>query len=267
MHDPDGREKYFGIFDSEENLNSSQSLYDLTPGVYELVILGQFTSSKESIYNLNLEVDGINIIENSIAEKKSVSLVNYFDEEKSIKAKGNLLGYQKNYNVKISGNNVHKIPFELKNGESKKEFEIKLSKEDFNKVTDFALMIYDETGKAVDVNGLSYSFGLSSVTKQNNENEKVEKYEFVLIPGFANVDAELEVNICEKTYFAENEKIVMKDQNLNLYPFTEIKLSTNFEEPKITKPIGTKYFVELVFNSANTNEIEFKKVITINSKE
>ncbi|MBK7104400.1 MAG: S8 family serine peptidase [Ignavibacteriae bacterium] len=265
LHDPDGREKYFGMFDSEDNANSTKQIDDLTPGVYELVILGQFTSSQESIYNLNLEIDGINIIENSIAEKKSLTIVNYFDEEKSLKVKGNLLGYQKNYNVKISGNNVHKIPFELKNGETKKEFEVKLSKEDFNKVTDFALMIYDETGKAVDVNGLSYSEGSSSISKK--ENDKVEKYEFVLIPGFANEQSELEVNICEKTYFNESEKVAMKDQNVNLFPFNEIKISTNFDEPKIIRPIGTNYFVEIIFNSVNTNEVEFKKVISINSKE
>ncbi|MBK8945059.1 MAG: S8 family serine peptidase [Ignavibacteriae bacterium] len=267
LHDPDGREKYFGMFDSEENVNISNQIDDLTPGIYELVILGQFTSLKESTYNLNLEIDGTNIIENSIAEKKSVTIVNYFGEEKTLKVKGNLQGYKKNYKVKISGNNVHKIPFELKNGESKKEFEISLSKEDFNKVTDFALMIYDESGKAVDVNGLSYFSGQSSVSKKTNENEKIEKYEFVLIPAFANADAELEANICEKTYFAENEKISMKDQNITLFPFNEIKLSVNFDEPKISKPAETKYFVELIFNSTNTNEVEFKKVITINSKE
>ncbi|MBK7980544.1 MAG: S8 family serine peptidase [Ignavibacteriae bacterium] len=267
LHDPDGREKHFGIFNSEDNPNTAEEIYDLHPGVYELVVLGQFTSSKESIYNLDLEIDGINISKNSLSESNSMSLVNYFDKEKNLKISGKILGYTKSYKIEISGNNIYKIPFELKQGESKKEFKINLSKEDFNKVTDFALMIYDEKGNAVDVNGLSYYFGSSSVNKQNKLNNEVEKFEYHLIPGFANADSKLVVNICEKTYYDESEEITFNKENLNLFPFNEIEIKADYSQPKIAKEKGADYFAEIIFKSANTDEVEFKKVIKINSEE
>jgi hypothetical protein len=47
------------------------------------------------------------------------------------------------------------MPFILRKGESKKEFNIQMTKEDFNLVTDFVLMIFDSSGYAVSKDGLS----------------------------------------------------------------------------------------------------------------
>ncbi len=47
----------------------------------------------------------------------------------------------------------------LRRDEASKEFEIKLSKNDFNKITDFSLLIYDMDGNAKKKDAMSYREG------------------------------------------------------------------------------------------------------------
>jgi len=265
VHNPNGSEKYFNYFNSAENPESSIAIDDLKPGVYELDILGQFTSSEESNYDLSLSIDGINVLSTSLDNKNSISIVNYFNKENSYKLTANILGYTKDYITALNEVTKESIPFELNSGENKKEFNIAISKEDFNKVTDFALLINDKDGNTVESTGLTYSTSSISVNKSTN-NER-ENYKFILIPGFADKPGQIDVNINERTYFNEPSQIDFDQKEFSLFPYNKIQLTAKYDLPKTAKPTGTKYFAELVFTNANTNKISFKRIITINSED
>ena len=57
-------------------------------------------------------------------------VTNIFNEIKSYNLIGEILGYQKNYPITLTGEAIYKMPFTLRKGESSREFNIEMSKED-----------------------------------------------------------------------------------------------------------------------------------------
>ncbi len=266
LHDPDGRKKFFGYLKATTDEGSrTDYITDLRPGVYELVVLGQYTSAEESTYTLRADIDGINLLSNSVDEQKQIQCVNYFDKVKTFVLDGNVLGYQKKYPVKFKNEKTHKISFTLKKGEAEKIFEVSLSKEDFNKVTDFALMIYDKNGDAKAIGGLSYRSDKISVKRATKDED--ETYEFVLIPGFANAPSKLKVNITERTILENKTKMKVKNRGrayLTMYPNINYNLQCIYNLPEIELPKNAKYYGEIEFKSAKTNDVELTKQIILN---
>ncbi len=68
-------------------------------------------------------------------------------------------GYEVNHEVTISGSEKFRMPFVLRKGEKSKEFKLEMSKTDYNKLTDLALLIYDTDGVEVNSDALGYSTG------------------------------------------------------------------------------------------------------------
>jgi len=268
LHDPDGRKKLFGTLDAKsESGNRVEYIQNLTAGVYEFVVLGQFTSATESKYDLYIEIDGINILGHSIKEGK-VSVVNRFAKVKPYDLRGKILGYQKVHNIKMDGKEKHKIVFKLQAGESKKTFSVSLSKGVFNKVTDFALMIYDKSGKAKRTGGHSYKD--ASITISKEKTNEVEDYSFVMIPGFANEPSSVSFTVTEKTYFSNPSNMdvkVNKKKKITMYPDIEYTLDCGITLPEVKISEGQKYFGELLFTSSKTKDVEFAKTIKINIEE
>ncbi len=264
LHDPDGRQKVFGYLNAKaESGEKIVHFQDIQPGVYEFVVLGQFTSDRESTYNLKFDIDGINILGHSIFNKK-LSVVNYFAKAKSYKLSGNVLGYQKLHKVKMNGEKTHVIPFKFKDGESKKIFDISLSKEVYNKLTDFAVMVYNKDGEAKNSGGLSNKDGSLTFERENATSE--DEFTFVMIPGFANSPSEIEFYVLEKTKFEKQIDIDVshaKRSVLTMYPDINYKLNCNFELPKVQLSEGNVFFGEIIFTSRKTDEVELSKQITI----
>jgi subtilisin family serine protease len=266
LHDPDGREKLYGRFDAiDDNGLKNEYFQNLNPGVYEFVVLGQFTSSDESKFDLDFEIDGVNINDNGIINDE-LSIVNYFAKSKSYNISGNILGFEKSYSVNMDGEEVYKIPFKLNASESKKTFDVSLSKEVFNKVTDFALMIYDKSGKAKKVGGHSYKD--ASITIAKNDDNQIEEYTFVMIPGFANTPSDIKISINEKTYFSNPTSIDLSyygKETLTMYPDINYNLDCDYELPTAENSAGKNYFGEIDFKSAKTGNIEITKTIKLNN--
>ncbi len=72
----------------------------------------------------------------------------------------------------------------LRKGEKSKEFKLEISKTDYNKFTDLALLIYDTDGVVVNSDALSYSTGSLSV--KNSSDADSTEYVFEIVPGFAH---------------------------------------------------------------------------------
>lgn len=266
LHDPDGINKMFGFLNAKSgDSKKTNYIQNLEPGVYEFVILGQFTADKESTFDLDFEIDGINIIGHSINNDGTVKVANYFTEKNNYNLSGKVLGYQKSYNINMDGEKTHSIKTKLNVGESKKTFELSLSKEDFNKVTDFALMVYNKNGEAVASGGFSNK--KESITVKKKNKDEVEEYELLMIPAFSNSPSKLEINVSEKTYFENVNEINVKSGKNNsivMYPNIIYELNCDYKLPEATIPEGNNYFGELYFTSAKTKDVEFTKTLTIN---
>jgi hypothetical protein len=185
-----------------------------------------------------------------------------------VKLDGDLLGYQKKFKVDLTGKNEFVIPFKLNTGETKKVFDVSLSKEDFNKVTDFALMIYDSSGRAKKSSGLSYKDGTISLTR--TKSTETAEFRFVIIPGLTHALNNISVQISERTYIENPITMEIKHnerEDLIMYPDIKYKLDVNFIQPLINLNSGEHLFCEIRFISPIDNKVEYSKILTIKNKE
>ena len=165
----------------------------------------------------------------------------------------------------MDGEATHSMPIKLDIGESKKTFELSLTKEDFNKVTDFALMIYDKNGEAVASGG--FANRNESITVKKKNKDEVEEYKFLMIPAFANAPSKLTIEIIEKTFFDDANEITVKsgrNSSITMYPNIIYELNCEYKLPEVTIPEGNNYFGEISFTCGKSKNVEFTKTLNIN---
>jgi len=240
--------------------------YDLAPGIYEIIVDGFFLASELSTYNLEIEFNSINRTRNEplTEENSSIELVNYFNEAKTYNLSGELFGFKKNYFVKVDGKATLKIPFTLVAGQKSKEFSFTLSKEDFNKVTDFSFQILDSTGKAVSKNALSYKSG-GEVSVELPEGKDSAEFVLELIPAFVNEDLSAKVWVEEKIYLNSPLTLDVKSAGRNsvtLYPNNIKILDVKFVKPELKCSECSTGFGKIYFKSSSTNKNEYELPIT-----
>jgi len=241
--------------------------YDLEPGVYELVVLGQFTAKEPSTYDLNVEFKSIERLTDKVLdyEEKAIDIVNAFNKVDSYVLSGKILGYQRDFSVFLDSVETYDIPFTIKREESAKLFNIKISKTDFNKVTDYAVLIYDENGKALSSDGLSYSEGSISIKNRFRGDET--KLKLTLVPAYANEAGQMKVNIRETTYMKKSVNMKVSNDHsrrITLYPSVKYKLSLNYLYPDFSMPDNAVYYGKIYFKSPNGEKTEYELPIQIN---
>ncbi len=262
LHDPDGKNISVAFINSEKDENSvERRYYDLSPGIYEIDVLGFFRAQNVSSVNLTVEFDGVNRLDKlELSEfHKSIRIINNFNEVKNYNLKGEILGYEKNYVISLDSTDHHSIPFLLRKGESSKEFTITLSKEDFNKTTDFALMILNEDGKSQSSSALSYRE--ASIRINNRYDTDSVKLTLELLPGFTNEPGKMTVHIKETTRFKQSQEFEVKylnRQRITLYPLIEKSLNCSFSKPDEYIPGDSKPFGSIQFESVSDSKVELE---------
>lgn len=236
--------------------------YDLKPGVYEIIVDGFFLSSEPSTYNLEVEFISVSKIGNDYLteEQSSIEVVNYFNEAKIYNLSGELSGVKKNYLVTVNGSSTLKIPFKIRKGERSKEFQFSLSKEDFNKVTDFSFQILDSTGKAVSKNALSFRSG-GEVSAELQEGKDSVEYILELVPAFVSKELSAKVMIEEKIYFPSSIPLEVKcagKSSVTLYPNNPKRMDIKFVKSDLKYSEGYNGFGKIYFKSASTNKNEYE---------
>ena len=263
LFDPNGTEQYLSSqlssVSNDEMLESFH--YDLEPGVYELIAEGLYLANGISTYNLSVEFSSIQFGgDKEISKEDNVrSVTNIFNEIKSYNLSGEILGYEKNYHVALNGEEIYKMSFAFKSGEKSKKFEIEMSKEDFNLVTDFSLMILDSTGYAVGKDNLSYRKG--SISFSNPSIGDSTEYKFAFIPAFTHKNSSMTIRIKEITYFSSSVPVNAIDlgkRSVTLYPNSPRTLTFGLTNPEITLPSNAKYYGKIYFRSPSTNKIEYE---------
>ncbi len=246
-----GRDFYKSAVDGE----ASETTYkELKPGVYELDVLGYYGAEGVSTYNLSVSFESaetLNKIPLSENHNK-INVINRFNFPESYSASGKILGFKKTYVFDIKAGDTYSIPVTLYKGESGKKFKVSLSKEDFNKVTDFALMIYDKNGKAVALGGLSYANDV--IELPNRSKEDSAKYTFTLIPAFAEKAGKMTVHVTEFTELKKASDIFVTFNGTNrfaLFPSQVKTLYCNFKKPDYNFPEGTTPYGKIYLKSGD----------------
>jgi hypothetical protein len=244
-----------------------RNYFNLDPGVYELIVEGMFTASSVCSYDLSVSFNSIQRIDNNSLNlvDKNIDLVNFFNHPQTFNVRGRISGYIRSFKADLIPHVTYQYPVTLKKGESEKEFEIVLSKDDFNKVTDFTYEIVDSSGFAVEKGGLDYRKGKISLTSL--QYDKSDKYNLILIPGFTNTSDSMTVTINEETFFEKSRAIGLDgiSQNLTLYPSITNRLSLAYLKPDVAIPSDAVYQAKLLFQSGSKtiDELPF----TINQKD
>jgi tripeptidyl-peptidase II len=245
-----------------ENKNEVDvNYYNLEPGVYEIIIDGIFLAKDISTYDLTVQFYGINRLDNNIVDvdNNQIEVVNLFNQPANYNLKGQMLGYEINHEVTISGSEKFRMPFVLRKAEASKEFKLKMSKTDFSKLTDLALIIYDENGADVSSDALSYSNG--SISIKNNSTAETTDYVFEIVPGFAHESSSADINITEVTTFkSEYSFDVMSEKRsvVNLYPSLPRQMQIDFEVPNEFFPENSQPVGKISFESSSTKKTEYE---------
>ncbi|MCF8240729.1 MAG: S8 family serine peptidase [Melioribacteraceae bacterium] len=259
LHDPAGEQIGFDFINfEEEEFKSDRYYYNLEPGIYELVVLGYFRSRNISSYDLSVEFESIDVLnKNPLSENHNqLELVNQFNKDNNYNMSGKILGYETFHSALINAGEEYEIPFVLRKGEASKTFEIMISKEDFNKVTDFALMIYDENGEAKGIGGISYNEG--SVSVRNRFDADSVNLKFVMIPAFTHSEGEVFVHITEKAAFKSETNFSVeegKNSRLTLYPSISEIVNCEIKKPAEFVPENAEVFGEIHFDSSNNESV------------
>ncbi len=269
LYDPDG--KGISVSSQVHTLDSKneveETYFNLEPGVYEIIVDGVFLAKGVSTYDLAVQFYGINCLDNEVVDiiDNQLEIVNSFGPAAIYNLKGQLTGYESNQNITLSGSEKFRMPFVLRNGEQSKEFKIELSKTDYNKFTDMALLIYDTDGVKVNSDALSYSNG--SITIDNTSDADSTEYVFEIVPGFAHETSSADVHITEVTSFNTEYSLNVtsdKKSTITLYPSLPKQLQINFDVPNEYFPENSQPVGKISFESSTSKKTEYELPIKFN---
>ncbi|MCJ7552910.1 MAG: hypothetical protein MUO34_03410, partial [Ignavibacteriaceae bacterium] len=235
--------------------------YDLEPGIYEIDMDGFFLASDPSTYNLAIEFLSVQSIDTKeiSSNDKRIEFINYFNEAKIYNINAEMIGYQRNYDLAVDGNDTYKMPFIITKGEGSKEFNFTLSKEDFSKTTDFAYQIVNEDGKAIRKGGLSYRSGNISVDMPADKDSA--NFILEIIPAFASKELTANLGVKEITYFPSPISVDVKNNDktsLTLYPNNIKYVDFSFSKPDYDVPTDAKVYGKIYFKSPSTEKTEYE---------
>jgi hypothetical protein len=140
-----------------------------------------------------------------------------------------------------------------------------MSKEDYNRLTDLAFMIYDSEGMIVDNNALSFRTG--SVSLNNSSDADSSEYVFEIVPGFAHETSSADIHIKEITGFKSEysfDVISEKKSNVTLYPSLPKQLQINFDVPNEFFPENSQPVGKISFESSTSKKTEYELPIKFN---
>ena len=270
LFNPDGiDEGGSSVLYSIDNENVVEEIfYNLKPGVYELDVEGYFRAEKVSRYNLSIKFSGINRLDShclSVANNQ-IEIINSHNSADKYSLSGEITGYKKKHTAELKGSEHFFLPFTFNEGEAAKTFELNLAKKDFNKVTDFAVMILDKNGVAVSKEALGQSTGSLSVENPGNE---TDEFILELIPAFSHAYGEMKITIIEETGYdvKGNVDVTFAGKNkMILYPNTLVELKCDFDDSEYVVPDGGKLFGTIYLQSAANKDVDCEILVTFHNK-
>jgi subtilisin family serine protease len=270
LYDPDGIGVDFSpVLSSIDNESKVEEIYyNLDPGVYELDIEGYFKAEMISEYNLSVKLFGINRIDDHCLNpgNNTIQIINSKAHTNKYLLSGEITGYRKIHTAELNGSEHFFLPFTFESGEASKTFKLNLNKADFNKLTDFAFLILDESGFAVKSKALNYKTGTVEIVNNGAEGEQ---YKLELIPGFSHETGEMKITIDEDTEFDIKGivDVTFAGRNsLTLYPNTSTELRCDFDAFNLVVPTGGNLYGKINLKSVATDEVECEIPVCFSSE-
>lgn len=264
LYDNDGRERLSGVFNAgmQEDFHEEYFI-NPEPGVYELDIVGYYTDNTISVYDLTVDMNGIKRVEDEVLTfgSNTFKIINLFDELKNYNIKGEIIGFKKEFELTISSSRSCEIPFTFNDKISSKKFDLFMTKEDFNKLTDLAMVAYNDKGKSIKSGSISYQF--ADLVVENKSSDE-SKYILKLIPGLANIESSLKVKLTEYTYFSQPTQINIKNKKCELYPTSIEDVNIEITQPDYSIPDDAQYWGKCYLINPSTNKTETEFLLLLN---
>lgn len=249
LYTPDGNRAYSSFAtDNKERKGISFRIpgNDLPEGIWEAIPYCYYQSRNVSHYDLEIKFYGvrsqpetISEIRNPVGELPHINceVTNVYNELLSADLTGVISGYcMKN---EFSQTGKPKFTRKIKTAQNIKsvEFNIQMPVEEYNKMTDLAVNIYNTEGKAV------FSTGMSRKYKKFTFNPPAAgEYTLEIVPAFTSeeIQAEEWIYSIEETYNYINS-IYLKPENSSemLYPGVPKSLRFTATDPLPMAPEGT----------------------------
>jgi subtilisin family serine protease len=261
LFDPDGKsiDASSVLYSVDDEALVEETYYNLSPGIYEVDVEGYFRAETVSQYNLGIKFYGINRLDdNALNNKKNtLTVMNTYNSADKYSVSGDILGFKTTTTVELKGGEHYKYSFNFNTGESSKTFFLSLTKEDFSKLTDFAVLVLDEEGVAL--KSTAFSYKEKSISVPNSSGSENVKYTLELIPGFADETGIMTIEITEETTFASPKYLDVSYagmDNLILYPNIPVQLKCEFDKIDEVVPENANIYGNIYFQSAANNEFE-----------
>lgn len=171
LHDPEGRRFLRGGFAESEGPRERRFVVagdDLRPGTWEVVNRADMTTDTRSTYDLGISFSGLHSRPEEIAAldfdapgeapTAAFEVVNRFSEPFEGTAAGSVDHWRRERNVEVEGS-VFTYDFTVDETIAAVEFEIELTGETYNRMTDCAVNIMDSEGVYAAQSGLGQRFG------------------------------------------------------------------------------------------------------------
>ncbi|MCX8010780.1 MAG: hypothetical protein N3A61_06480, partial [Ignavibacteria bacterium] len=230
-------------------------------GIYEVVVHSDYQSTRSSKYNVKFSFTGYEANQEPLIltkEQNKFEVTKLYNSVFRGNAKVTLSGYQRQFSAKLDSLSAYNYKFYLKKNESRVDFDLSLSREDFNKFTDIALMIYDKDGNAVSKGGFTYKD--ESISVLNSGESDSTEFTLQIIGGFTHNPTDVQFTIEEKIFVSEPKEFKLKiggNENLILYPY--IKNYFEIKLPRSDWQVRENYklFGKINFESSISKLIEF----------
>lgn len=273
VFDPDGRIIFTSGLSSGsagEQLPEENLFYGLRPGVYEVVVHGYFLSDAPASYDLSMDINRVEIASSEgekdgkmILKKASggeMNLVSYSEGVRTLQTDAMIIGYRKTSSHKLSGDERFTGSIILRRAESSKRIRIRLSKTDFNKLTDFAFLVTDKNGKAVETETMDYEDNELEI-KNIYDADSTELF-LTVIPAFTNRSASAVVNISETAVMSQPQQVSLSaggTASVKLYPYVYEKIQYPAIKPEFYYPDGSVVFGGIFVRDSSDGEVLLEK--------
>jgi hypothetical protein len=190
LFDPKGREKTWLVVDSEKTDERSMYLSSdvLEPGVWELVLYGDYRNEQPSHVAARISFSGLETFPRTISRVRipngfnpegSIEVLNHYSEKLETRVDGKIYGFQRIQHID-EYSDVFEYSFKVGDDVDRVVFELELEPEVFNMFTDFAMSVKNYEGEVLAKDALSYRKGKLTFLVPESDS-----YILQLVPAFA----------------------------------------------------------------------------------
>lgn len=273
LYSPDGNGQKFSNSSDVANEKPIEFIItgeDLQRGIWEVLPYCYYQSNSDSYYNLEVEFFGfkaetetVNSMEFPIGSSPqgSSKIINEFSNAVAASVKGNIFGYEKTDNYSQAGKNTFTETVNVGNDISKIEYYITMQADEYNKVTDLAVNVYDKDGKAVYSTGMSRKYLKFTFMPPTPGTYKLE-----MVPAFTSSSIKAKdwkFNIRERYYYKTPISLKFDEFKGMVYPGTWYDLDFTASGSIPIAPTGYNTFGMIELFERNTNAKVFEQEIKL----